>query len=270
MSNASREEAVQRSGSSGDPAAGPPPIVFDSSRAGAAEIFALGPNGSALRQITFGQATGAFSRLPDWSPDCRWIAFQSNRDDPNNTDIYIAAADGTNVHRVTHNPGLEESPTWSPDGSQLAFALGDGESEAIWIVDVDGSSRRSLTPGATPAFQPAWSPDGSHIAFVSGSDENWDLFVARTDGSGIRNLTNTRDRHEGGPAYSPDGEQIAFDALKGGHWEIYLVDANGSHERQLTHNSFMDARPAWSPDGSEIVFHSTRAFETDGDTQDYN
>ena len=48
------------------------------------------------------------------------------------------------------------------------------------------------------------------------------------------------------------------------------MHADGSNERQVTRNSAMDARPAWSTDGSEFVFHSTRAFGSDGDIENWN
>jgi Tol biopolymer transport system component len=252
-------------GSDGSDAA----IVFDSDRGGTTEIFTVAGDGSKPKQIS-DAAAGVFSRLPDWSPDCSKIAFQSNRGDPENRDIYVMATNGSDVHRLTTHGASDESPAWSPDGSEIAFASEQGYGGAVWIVGVDGNGLRRLTPGPAPAFQPAWSPDGKKIAFISRSEENWDLFVIRADGSQIQNLANTPDRHEGGPAWSPDGGEILFDALKEGHWEIYVMGADGTNERQLTDNTAMDARPAWSPDGKEIVFHSTRDFGADGDTEDYS
>ena len=244
-------------------------ILFDSNRAGTTEIYTIGSNGSGPQRIT-SSPSGIFNRLPDWSPDCSKIAFQSNREARDNRDIYVMAADGSRVRRITTHEASDESPAWSPDGSRIAFASDRGDGEAIWVVGVDGTGLQRIASGSSPAFQPAWSPDGRHIAFITGSDDNWDLFVARSDGSEIRNLTITPDRHEGGPAWSPDGREIAFDALRDGHWEIYLVHADGSNERRLTHNMSMDARPGWSPDGNEIVFHSTRAFGTDGDIKNWS
>jgi len=244
-------------------------IIFDSDRTGTTEIFIIESEGLVPTSVT-SASPQVFNRLPDWSPDCAMVAFQSNRADEDNRDIYVAASDGSGVRRITTHIASDESPAWSPDGSEIAFASDRGDGEAIWIVDSDGNTVRRLTTGSPQSFQPAWSPDGKTIAFVSGSEENWDLFVIRTDGSEIRNLTNTPNRHEGGPAWSPNGRRILFDALEGGQWEIYVMAADGSDERQLTRNGAMDARPAWSADGSEIVFHSTRDFGSDGDNVDYS
>jgi len=245
------------------------PIVFDSDRAGTPEVFSVDNGGSVPRRITL-SSKGVMNRLPDWSPDCSMIAYQSNSSDVTNRDIFVMAADGSGIRRLTTHIASDESPAWSPDGSEIAFASDRGDGEAIWVVGVDGNGLRRLTSGPAPAFQPDWSPDGSMIAFVSRSEGDWDLFVIRTDGSEVQNLTNTPDRHEGGPAWSPDGREILFDALRDGHWEIYVMGADRTSERQLTRNRAMDARPAWSADGSEIVFHSTRDFGSDGDSVDYS
>lgn len=213
---------------------------------------------------------GVFGRVPDWSPDCSQIAYQSNSADRDNYDIYVMAPDGSGVRRLTTHPSHDGSPAWSPDGSEIAFASDRGEGEAVWIVGFDGKGLRRLTPEPALGFSPAWSPDGERIAFIAGDKNNWDLFVVQTDGSDLQNLTNTPDRHEGGPAWSPDGSEILFDALAEGHWEIYVMEADGTKERQLTRNRAMDARPSWSPDGSEIVFHSTRDFGSDGDSVVYS
>jgi Tol biopolymer transport system component len=219
-------------------------IVFDSDRSGTTEVFTIDKLGTMAHMVT--------------SP---------SGDDFN---IYVMAANGSNVRRLTNHPAPDDSPAWSPDGSGIAYVSDRDDGEALWIVGVDGKGLRRLTPERVRAFSPAWSPDGERIAFISGDDDNWDLFVIRSDGSDAQNLTNTSDRHEGGPAWSPDGREILFDALKDGHWEIYVMKADGTGERQLTRNRAMDARPSWSPDGSEIVFHSTRDFGSDGDSVVYS
>jgi Tol biopolymer transport system component len=260
--------------SAADPLAEPPlgdraANIFDSDRTGTTEIFIIGSEGLGPTRVT-SASPQVFNRLPDWSPDCSMIAFQSNCADEDNRDIYVMTADGSGARRITTHPASDESPAWSPDGSQIAFASDREQGEAVWVIGVDGLDLRRLTFGTGPAFQPSWSPDGRYIAFVSGSESNWDLYVSRADGSEVRNLTNTPDRHEGGTAWSPDGRKILFDGLEDGHWEIYLMAADGSDERQLTRNRAMDARPAWSADGSEIVFHSTRDFGSDGENVDYS
>jgi TolB protein len=252
---------------SGPASSEPETILFDSDRDGSQEIYVIAADGSRARQLTDLEDPELFARLPDWSPDCTEVAFQSNRADTDNRDIYVMSADGGAVRRLTRHSASDESPDWSPDGQSIAFASGREDPETIFIIRANGEGLRRLTDG--PAFQPAWSPDGEQIAFISGSEANWDVYLIQTDGSNLRRLTRTDGVHESGVAWSPDGEELAFDALTDGRWEIYAMRADGSDIRQLTRNETIDTRPSWSRDGRRIVFHSTRDFGSDGDSQDW-
>jgi TolB protein len=243
-------------------------ILFDSDRDGSPEIYAIAADASGTRQLTDSEDSELFSRLPDWSPDCREVAFQSNRAEKDNRDIYVMSADGGAVRRLTRHSASDDSPDWSPDGKSIAFASGREDPETIYIIGVNGVGLRRLTDG--PAFQPAWSPDGKHIAFISGSEASWDVYVIQADGSNLRRLTRTDGVHESGVAWLSDGKELAFDALADGRWEIYAMREDGSNLRQLTRNEAIDTRPSWSPDGRRIVFHSTRDFGSDGDSQDWH
>ena len=93
------------------------------------------------------------------------IAFESLRD--GNFEIYVMNADGSGQTRLTNNPVLDGSPSWSPDGGRIAFeSLRDGNVE-IYVMNADGSGQTRLTND--PAFDgsPSWSPDGGRIAFES-------------------------------------------------------------------------------------------------------
>ena len=86
---------------------------------------------------------------PDWSPDSRLIAFESNGRtsavDPS-SEIWVMRADGTGKKRLTHNSIGDNSPAWSPDGTRIAFVR-DGR---IWTMRPDGSSLRRLSSGRDP------------------------------------------------------------------------------------------------------------------------
>jgi len=74
-------------------------------------------------------------------------------------------ADGSGVTRLTDHPALDLTPTWSPDGSQIAFASNRAGSFQIHAMNADGTAVRQVTSQGQNT-DPAWSPDGRSIAFV--------------------------------------------------------------------------------------------------------
>ena len=189
-------------------------------------------------------------------PDGSKIAFSfldSAPTGPITQQIFTMNADGTDVTQLTFGQTTSILPTWSPDGSQIAFLSNMG-SGGIYVMNADGSDIRLLIDA--PADGPIWSPDGSQIAFsrrISGVRE---LYLANSDGTNVRRLTdNSLD--EQFPAWSPDGSQLVFAAVapnSNGESDIYLINADGSGQRVLTNAPGSERQPIWNPDGSRIIF----------------
>jgi TolB protein len=215
---------------------------------GFATLVVSDPNGARKKTILEGtEGAGVYSE-PDWSPDGTKIAVTytvGSRYTGYSSEIWLANADGTGLHRPVVEPSASRSsPSWSPDGTKLAFDQTTGE---IYVVGADGSGKRPLTTG----FAPAWSPDGTKIVFVrnAGGDDT-DLYVIGADGSGLTRLTSgtLQDRE---PDWSPDGQQIVFEHGRPGFSSIYVVAPDGTGLRLLSRYGLS---PAWSPDGTKIVF----------------
>jgi Tol biopolymer transport system component len=116
-------------------------------------------------------------------------------------------ADGSGkAQRLTTDPADDYNPSWSPDGTQIAFHshryLGVGR---IFVMNADGTNVRRLT---SPEFDD-WSPDGTQILFNSSRNGNRDIWLMDSDGSQMLNLTK-RPSDDWWPASSPDGSKIVF------------------------------------------------------------
>lgn len=148
-----------------------------------------------------------------------------------------------------------ESPIWSRDATQIAFAMsptGGPNDWNIYVANSDGSKQRQLTRAG--AWDAAWSPDGSAIAFVSRVDGKRQIFVMAPDGSGAHGLTRNEDEHFH-PAWSAKGDQLAFVCRTNAANRICVMNASGSSQRVLTPADQQCRWPAWSPDGRRIAYN---------------
>ena len=202
-------------------------------------------------------ATATPTHTPSVTPAEDKIAFVSARGgnghgDVYEDEVYIMNADGSDPRRLTYSDGGAEEPAWSPDGRQIAFRYGWGNSE-IYVMNADGSDPKNLTHNEKQNQEPAWSPDGRQIAFVSMRDVNAEIYVMNADGSEPRRLTHS-DFADTTPAWSPDGRQIAFESARDGQLQIYVMNTDGSGQRRVTNSQVFQIDADWSPDGRQIAY----------------
>ena len=116
--------------------------------------------------------------LPRLSPDGEKVAYAWAGPDDDNWDVYVkAVGQGTKPLRITEDPGLDWSPTWSPDGKQIAFVRVSADTKAaIYTVPSMGGQERKLADviglsfadgsGSYAASMLSWAPDGEWLAFA--------------------------------------------------------------------------------------------------------
>jgi len=171
-------------------------------------IFRVRKDGRGLRQVT--RPDGRHSH---WdaavSPDGRRVAFTDEAGCESGASSFalrVVDASGRRTSDLSRLPGNaysysdadHEDPTWSPDGSRIAFYRSNQRNPGVHVVNRDGSDMRRVTPKTLGGYAPAWAPDGAWIAFVGDGD----LYVIHPDGTGLRQLTRTKGT-ESSPAWLP-------------------------------------------------------------------
>ena len=165
--------------------------------------------------------------------------------------IYVVGADGSLQTRLTRSGAW--NPTWSPDGSLIAYDSNTGGSSQIWTMRPDGGRRVQLTTGPGVHWGPAWSPDGSWLAYTGGFSPSFQVWLVRADGSGAHAIvSDTASSLQ--PSWSPDGKRLVFASRTPEGWRLETVALDGSGRVRLPVSGLS---PAFSPDGGLLAYTST-------------
>lgn len=201
---------------------------------------------------------------PRWSPDGRRLAFASGitTDEGYLSDIAVMRADGSGRRRFRKAPGLRNQyPTWSPDGSWIAFWSTRGDA-GVWLMRPDGTGRRQLPPTACceswDYYNLRWARDGTMT--FSYDHAVPDEVLLTIDGPGARRrLTSGSEEQEQGVSWAPDGRSFVFTRFLGECCsdDIFVHREDGSEEN-LSRHPERDAQPDLSPDGTSLVFATER------------
>jgi len=167
------------------------------------------------------------------------------------------------VVSLTTYPGVETDPTFSPDGTQVAFSWnGEKQDNFDIYVKLVGSGALPLRLTVDPADDgnPAWSPDGSQIAFVRSREEEATLYLVSPLGGPERKVADFRPApfSSRSVSWSPDGKWLAIpDQDSEGRRGIVLLPARAGEKQRLTSNpSDFDHSPAFSPNGRFLAYAS--------------
>jgi len=181
-----------------------------------------------------------------------WIAFDSDGG-ASNRDIYIIRANGTDRRRLTRDPSAEMQPSFSPDGTKLAFTSDrDGPME-IYVMDLATGVAARVTQRVSGAHDPAFTRDGTRVGYRSDAS----VFTANLDGTDERQVTDGRtcclSGPFGAPVFASDGQTIIYDDYNA----IYSTTDAMNRQTIVMPTTGEQSHPALSPDGSTLVLQST-------------
>ncbi|MEJ2767913.1 Tol-Pal system beta propeller repeat protein TolB [Mycetohabitans sp. B46] len=172
--------------------------------------------------------------------------------------LKISDSDGQNEHIALTSPEPIISPTWSPDGTKLAYVSFERKKPIVYIHDLSTGRRVMVSNQKGNNSAPAWSPDGTKLAVALSLTGNTQIFIVNADGSGLRRLTHGHSI-DTEPAFSPDGQSIYFTSDRGGPPQIYKMPTQGesaSAAQRVTFNGSYNTSARVSPDGKELAYIS--------------
>lgn len=167
--------------------------------------------------------------------------------------LVIADADGEGAKAALSSPEAIISPTWAPNGRELAYVSFESGKATVRIQDVQTGTRRVLADFKGTNSAPAWSPDGNQLVLSLSREGGTQLFVINRDGSGLRRIAQSS-AIDTEACFAPDGSKIYFVSDRGGGPQIYRMPAGGGAAERVTFNGNYNISPAISPDGRTMAY----------------
>jgi dipeptidyl aminopeptidase/acylaminoacyl peptidase len=231
-------------------------------------------------------ASPKHDRHPTWSPDGKWLAFESNRD--GDFQVYVIAADGGEARKLTTIATEANQPVWSPDGKHIAFISAVfPEFSDKPFADADRLNKEKLDARAKSKVKArvmtrllyrhwdSWVDDKRQHLFVVPVKDGAAGGEPRNLTPGDRDAVPTSTTFAAGDefAWSPDGAELVYTATptpaREEAWRtdhnLYSVNITTGERKQLTTNAAADGCPRFSPDGKWLAYRaqSRAGFEAD-------
>lgn len=222
---------------------------------------------AVFRIVPFASYTGGV-HMPAFSPDGERIAFPWTGPNGDNWDIYVKVIGNDPPLRLTSGSSSDGSPTWSPNGRQIAFLREDlsASHSGIYVVGALGGAERKLMDLPFGRyFDLEWSPDGKYLATAIRMDPRepynshrfMAIFLVSVDTLEKRQLTfpgeTERDQRF---AFSPDGERLAFLRHDGENSSIFIVPVAGGTPRRIYSGRTWIGHLVWGSEGRDLIFTS--------------
>lgn len=169
--------------------------------------------------------------------------------------LWVADSDGEGAQSALTSPEPIISPSWSPNGAQLAYVSFESRKPVIYSHDVASGKRRLLANFRGSNSAPTWAPDGNQLVATLSRDGGSQLYAIPASGGEARRLTQSASI-DTEPTFSPDGKFVYFVSDRGGSPQIYRMAAGGGNVERVTFTGSYNISPALSPDGRWLAYIS--------------
>ncbi|MCG8276282.1 Tol-Pal system beta propeller repeat protein TolB [Stenotrophomonas sp. NLF4-10] len=217
--------------------------------------LAMTARSSAMRDVAHQMADAIYEKITGvrgafWTRIAYVTA--SGRGDAMRYALMVADSDGYNPQTIVRSAEPLLSPSWSPDGNQLAYVSFERGNSAIYIQNISSGARELVASFRGINSAPAFSPDGRRLALTLSRSGNPEIYVMDLGSKQLTQLTN-HFAIDTEPTWSADGGSIYFTSDRGGRPQIYQVAASGGSASRVTFQGNYNAKATVSFDGKKIA-----------------
>jgi TolB protein len=202
-----------------------------------------------ISDLVYQQITGTRGIF---STKIAYVVVQRYQNAPQRYILEVADQDGYNPRPLLNSPEPIMSPSWSPNGKQIAYVSFENQRAGIYLEDVATGGRRLLSnfPGINGA--PAWSPDGRKLALVLSKSGSPNIYVMDIASGRLTQVTNDFYINTE-PAWSPDGRSLLYTSNRSGGPQIYQVKLAGGSISRVSYDGDYNARASYTSDGKYVA-----------------
>ena len=169
-------------------------------------------------------------------------------------ELQVADADGYGAQTVRWSDEPILSPSWSPDGTRLAYVSLERKKPVVYVQSLTTGQYQAVANYWGSNSAPAWLPDGKTLAVVLSKDGGSQIFFINSEGKGEPRRMTFSSAIDTEPNFSPDGSLMLFTSDRGGSPQIYGMPVTGGEARRLTFEGSYNVSPRFSPDGKSFTF----------------